>query len=116
MRKNGWIPSIVPTGLDQTVYIVLDDFGRSGRAWRETDAERTDLESVIDDLMSGQYKDPVAVAAFNLAERWAGDVSEDIAAELQRRADARAEDLSSSISDFVERNIGREKQFALRLV
>jgi hypothetical protein len=66
---------------------VLDDFGRQGRAWRETDVERTDLETVIADLMSGQYNNPVTVVAFNLAERWAGDVSEDIAIEIQMRAD-----------------------------
>ena len=32
MRRSGWTPSIVPNGNDQTVYIVLDDFGRIGRA------------------------------------------------------------------------------------
>jgi hypothetical protein len=35
MRKSGWTPSIVPNGEDQNVYIVLDDFGRNGRAYRE---------------------------------------------------------------------------------
>jgi hypothetical protein len=37
------MPSIVPDGNDQNVYIILDDFGRTGRAYRETDAGRTDL-------------------------------------------------------------------------
>jgi hypothetical protein len=37
MRKSSWTPSIVPNGDDQDVYIVLDDFGRNGRAYRETD-------------------------------------------------------------------------------
>lgn len=32
MRRN-WTPSIVPNGTDQTVYIVLEDFGRLGRAY-----------------------------------------------------------------------------------
>jgi hypothetical protein len=49
MRKSGWTPSIVPNGDDQNVYIVVDDFGRKGRAYRETDVERTDLEAVIMD-------------------------------------------------------------------
>jgi hypothetical protein len=35
---------------DETVYLVADDFGRLGRAWRETDYEATDLETVIQDL------------------------------------------------------------------
>jgi hypothetical protein len=35
MRRSGWTPSIVPKddGEDQNVYIVLDDFGRNGRAY-----------------------------------------------------------------------------------
>jgi hypothetical protein len=45
MRRS---PSIVPPGGDQDVYLVLDDFGSGlGRAWRETDVEHTDLETVI---------------------------------------------------------------------
>jgi hypothetical protein len=108
--------SIVPDGHDQTVYLVLDDFGRRGRAYRETDVERPDLEAVIDDLMTGQYSNPITVVAFNLAERWAGDVSEDVAREIQRRADLANEDLTSSIAEFVDRHAGRERQLALRLV
>jgi hypothetical protein len=111
-----WTPSIVPNGHDQTVYLVLDDFGRQGRAYRETDVERTDLETVVNDLMIRQYRNPIAVVAFNLAERWANDVSEDIAREIQRRADLAGEDLTSSIEEFVDRYAGRERQLALRLV
>ena len=55
MRRTGWTPSIVPTGNDQNVYIVVDDFGRLGRAYRETDVGKADLETTISDLMSGQY-------------------------------------------------------------
>jgi hypothetical protein len=51
MRRS---PSIVP-GIDRDVYLVLDDFGRLGFAWRETNVQDTDLESVIDDLLEGQY-------------------------------------------------------------
>jgi len=49
--------------------------GRQGCVWREADAERTDLETVIAELMSGQYRDPRRVIAFNTAERWSEDVS-----------------------------------------
>lgn len=116
MRKP-WTPSIVPNGHDETVYLVLEDFGRNGRAWRETDAERADLETVIADLMSGEYANPITVVAFNLAERWANDVSEDIAIEIQARADLAHSDLSSTLEDFVERHAGRrDRQLALRLV
>lgn len=32
MSKTGWTPSIVPNEYDQTVYLVVDDLGRS-RVW-----------------------------------------------------------------------------------
>ena len=55
MRSSSWTPSIVPGGNDETVYLVADDFGRLGRAWREADYESTDPETVIRDLLTGQY-------------------------------------------------------------
>jgi hypothetical protein len=53
------LPSIVPDDDDRNVYIVLDDFGRTGRAYRETDAERADLEAIIRDMLEGQHQNPV---------------------------------------------------------
>ena len=97
MRRS-WTPSIVPNGTDQTVYLVLDDFGRLGLTYRETDVERVDLESVISDLISGQYSNPVRVVAFNTAERWAEDASEDIAREIMRRLDLAGDELPSSLA------------------
>jgi hypothetical protein len=49
-----WTPSIVPRGDDQNVYLVVDDFGRNGRVYREADVETADLETVIIDLLDGQ--------------------------------------------------------------
>jgi hypothetical protein len=112
---KAWTPSIIPGGYNHTVYIVVDDFGPLGRAYRETDVERTDLETVISDLMSGQYGDPVRVVAFNTVERWADDVSEVIAWELLRRIDLAGDELPPSLETFVERHIGPERQLTLRL-
>ena len=50
MRRSDWTPSIVPNDNDETVYLVADDFGRLGRAWREADYEATDVETVLRDL------------------------------------------------------------------
>jgi hypothetical protein len=112
--RRPWTPSIVPNRHDETVYLVLDDFGRNGCAWRESDVERSNLETVIADLMSGQYSNPVTV---NMAERWSQDVSEDISREIQVRADLAHNDLSSSLEEFIERHAGRrDRQLALRLV
>lgn len=114
MRK-GWTPSIVPNGDDQTVYLVKDDLGRLGAVWREADAEGTDLETVITDLMAGEYSNPIRVIAFNTAERWSEDVSEDIAREIRRRFDLQLADVPSGLQDFVERHEGHHRQLALRL-
>ena len=115
MRRSSWTPSIVPNDNDKTIYLVVDDFGRDGLSFHETKLDRTDLESVITDLMAGQYENPNRVVAFNTAERWANDVSEDIAREIRRRADVAYEDVSSIIEDFVTRHAGNERQLALRL-
>lgn len=47
----------------------------SGAVYQETEIERTDLETVISDLMTGQLNAPVRVVAFNTLEHWADDVS-----------------------------------------
>ena len=59
MPRTGWI---VPYGADQTVYLVVDGFGAHGIVYRETEIERADLETVITDLIAGQFNDPVRVA------------------------------------------------------
>jgi hypothetical protein len=69
VMRRPWTPSIVPAGADQNVYIVVDDFGRKGRAYRETDVETADLETTITDLMAGEFSNPIRVVAFNTAER-----------------------------------------------
>jgi hypothetical protein len=111
MRRN-WTPSIVPNGANDTVYLVVDCY-RDGCVWR-AEVEQADLETVIADLISGQYSDPLRVA-FNTAEGWAQDVSQDIAGELRRRADLAYDDVSSTVEAFVETHIGHERQLTLRL-
>lgn len=97
-------PSIAPAGDDQDVYMVEDDLGRLGRVWRETDVVAADWDTVIDDLLTGQYRSPVRVVAFNIAERWSRDVSEDIARELLDRIDLERRDTSVSLQEFLDRH------------
>src|ERR1035437_201746 len=98
MRGSSWTPTIVPYGADQTVYLVIDRLGRLGSAYRETEVERTDLETVITDLMSGQFNDPIRVVAFNTLEHWSQDVSEDIALEIQARYDIQGDRKSTRLN------------------
>jgi hypothetical protein len=63
----------------------------------------------------GQYSDPVRVVAFNCAEHWAEDASEDIAREIMRRLHLAGDELPSSLEAFVERYLGPDRQLTLRL-
>jgi hypothetical protein len=113
--RQSWTPSIVPKGDDQNVSIVVDDLGRNGRVYRETDVDAADLETVILDLLSGEYKDPARVVAFNTFEGWSQDVSTHIAQELRRRCDLQMRDVPYNIHEFVERHYGLDRQLTLRL-
>ncbi|MGA8898757.1 hypothetical protein [Bradyrhizobium sp.] len=93
-------PSIAPHGPDQDTYLVLDDFGRTGRAWRETDEGATDRETLILNLLSGEYKNPVRIVTFNTAEGWSRDVTVDVADEVRRRL-VECGEISESILAFL---------------
>jgi len=113
---SNWTPPTVPYGADQTVYLVVDRFGRSGSVYRETEIERTDIETIIADLLSGQFNDPVRVIAFNTLEHWSDDVSDEIATEIQSRCDIAGTAVPDHLIDFVASHTGPARQLALRLV
>ena len=98
-------PTLVPS-FDLTVYLVLDDFGPLGRAYREGDEEASDLETIIEHMLSGQYRKPIRVVPFNTAEGWARDVSEDVAWEVLKRASAECRTLPESTHDFAAFLVG----------
>ena len=88
---------------DATVYLVEEDFGQLGRAYRETDAAEADRETIIRNFISGQYKNALRVVAFNIAEGWSRDVSEDIANEVLDRAYDADDTLSEGTKRFIDR-------------
>jgi hypothetical protein len=116
MGRN-WTPSIVPNGHDQNFYIVVNNYGKLGPAFAETDVGEADLETTITDLLSGQgqYSDPVRVVAFNTSERWSEDASEDVAREIMRRLDLAGGALPSSLEAFVDSHLGPDRRLTLRL-
>ena len=69
-------PSIAPHGPEQDTYLVLDDFGRIGRAWRATDEDATDRKTLM---------------------------TVDIADELRRRL-VEYDEISESVLAFLEAN------------
>jgi hypothetical protein len=81
---------------------VLEDFGaRLGRAWRETDEQAANHDTLIRNLMDGQCRHPVRIVAFNTAEGWSRDVTKDIADELRRRL-IEYDEVLRSVLAFVE--------------
>ena len=57
---------------------------------------------MIRNIADGQYSNPVRVVAFNTAEGWARDVTEDIAREMMDIAHRKAEPLLKPAHAFVE--------------
>jgi hypothetical protein len=90
----------VPYGADQTVYLVVEGPGQHGIA-RQT--ERDDIETVIADLLSGRFNDPIEVVAFNTLEHWSDDLSQDIAREIRCRCDIDGSDVPVYLDEFVGR-------------
>jgi hypothetical protein len=52
MRSSNWTPSIVP-GRDQDACLVIDDLGKLGLIYCESDVETASAENVIEDLLDG---------------------------------------------------------------
>ena len=98
-------PSIVPGSRDD-VYVVLDDFGPIGRVYREVDEEKTDRETVIRNLVSGQYNNPVRIVAFNTDDGWSRDMTAEIALEIRNQE----EELSPVLRDFIDDVLSRAKR------
>lgn len=108
MKPPNVTPSLVPD-FDVAVHLVLDDFGKLGRAYRETDEARASFGEVVEDFLTGQFSNPLRVVAFNTSEGWARDVSEDVAWEVLRRAGNEGRSLPWSTREFVEFHVGTEE-------
>ena len=52
-------PSIVPPWADHDIYLVLDEFGWLGCAWRETNGGSVDRETLIRALVEGEFGKPI---------------------------------------------------------
>jgi hypothetical protein len=106
MFWSGWKTPIVPYGADQTIYLVIEAAGPERRS-RQTAVERSDLESIITDLMSGRFGNPTGILAFNTLEHWTDDLSKDVAREIQCRCDIEGDKIPDHLVDFVGDSISR---------
>ena len=94
----------VPYGADQTVYLVFDSFGASRIEC--PGIERDDLETIISDLLTGQFNAPVRVMAFNTLEHWIEDVSNQVVEEIKTRCDIDGVSIPEHVRDFVASHTG----------
>ena len=107
MAGNGSMPMVVRCAAHQSVvpeivYLVVDKVTEPcGRVFRKTEVEPSDLETVISDLIAGQFNDPVRIVAFERLGRWSKDVSRELAEEIQARCDIDAVPVPEHIQDFV---------------
>jgi hypothetical protein len=102
----------MPPGHDVTTYLVI---GQLGRAFREIGLAEGDRETIVRNLISGQYLNALRVVALNTAEGWSRDVSEDIAFEVLDRAFEADETLTDGTKRFIDRhiNLGEKRSPAL---
>jgi hypothetical protein len=70
---------------------------------------------VIQDMLAGEYKNPLRVIAFNAPEHWSEDVSADVAHELRHRCDLQLRDVPFFLQDFCDRYEGRYQDIQLPL-
>jgi len=99
-------PPLAPKLSDNVIHIVLKDFGEKlGRAFLETDEAEADEFTIASKIISGEYSNPMRVVAFNLAEGWSRDVTEDIAQAVIERG-RRENHFSKIAKEFVEKTLG----------
>jgi hypothetical protein len=94
------MPSTVPYGADQTLYLVMDAVGPRDLKLQNP-IERPDLDSVINDLLLARFNNPVGIYAFNTLEHWTADISKNVAEEIQCRCDIMGDPVPPHLEDFV---------------
>ena len=105
LRSSSCVPRhpSLPMRRGKILTSLLDDFGRLGRAWRETVENATDRETLIRNLVEGEFNDPIRIVALNSAEGWCRDATVDIADELRRRYTEFGE-VPESVLQFMQAN------------
>ena len=104
VRRNQTLVPREP--FDVTVHIVPNDFGPLGCAYVEADETDADEATIVENLLSGQYSHPIRVVAFNTAEGWARDVTEDIAQAVLSKAQHEHRSISIAAQEFLVRTLG----------
>ena len=99
-------PSLVPDKPDAgPLHFVLCEFGEFGRAFIETDPAAADEATIISNMLSGQYDQPMQVIAVELAVGTSRDVSAEIARKVEAAAFADERNLTRGVQAFIEAQV-----------
>jgi hypothetical protein len=107
MAGNGLVPmadlrAAHRSAAHRIVYLIVDNVvGWPSRGRLKLEVERTDLETIIANLVGGHFNDPVLIIAFDPKAHWSKDVSRELAEEIQTRCDIDAVPVPEHIQDFV---------------
>jgi len=112
MRER--MPSIVPGVPDQDYHIVICGF-RNGPSFLETDLDHADFESVVTNMMVGEYSDPLRVVMLNPETQRCEDVSHAVANEILRRLAFEGREVPPLLEGFIDSHAGPDRQLTLRL-
>jgi hypothetical protein len=104
MRRQ--TPSLAPDFSCDT-YLVVDEL-ETCSVYREADEFEANRGDVIRQIVEGQFSKAVRVIAFNVAEGWARDATEDIANDIMHHALRKAKQLSRPAQEFVERVLKKD--------
>ena len=105
VTRPRWSPG--QPAFDVTVYIVLNYYGsRLGRAYAETGDDEADKETIVENILNGEHSHPIRVVAFNTAEGWSRDVTDDIARAVLSTAHSEARSIGVAAQEFLVRVLG----------
>jgi hypothetical protein len=107
-------PSIVPGSPGQDYHIVVCNF-RDGPAFLETDLNCADFDTIVTNMIVGEYSEPLRVILLNPEARRCEDVSHAVAVEILRRLAIEGRELPERLEDFVDSHIGPDQQLTLQL-
>ncbi len=98
------LPPLVPSEGSQSIQLTGQAHKSAGDVFQDSSAilgNAAPAETILQNLLSGQYAYPVRIVSFDPVEGWSRDATSDVADALaQRAADTEAE-ISSALQDFI---------------
>lgn len=90
---------------DRDLYLV-ECLHKDTRYFVERNASDMTLAGTVDDFLSGQFENVLAVYSFNPVEGWACDESENVARAVADRARNEYRALTKHVRDFIAEHVG----------